>query len=402
MKYIKTLFVVAFVVSMCSLIIFPVSSKGLILDESYSSLIHEMIVDEWTRYSEDYPKIPGGIALQVLSPKGHLFVTYGMGDDVTNRHHVRGASITKTLTATVVLLLQQEGMLNIEDTVTSSIPGRSDTYLPQSSCYAIPYKDEITIRQLLEHRAGVFDITNSVIPLEVQAPYSGENYLDHILAQDFNHTFTIDEIVSVVAAHGLSYSPPGTAFHYSDTGYSLLAKIVEQVSGEDFGEFVTDRLLLPNNLADSSLPYLGTDQTLPEPFVVGYDYFKEEFSPVTNDNISFQVGNGNLTTSPFDLVLWARRLYSAHAGLKEEYVKMMMDVQPLSESQGYGLGTQYIKGLGYGHSGAVRGYLSLMVYDPDMDLSTLVYTNVLNWGDPANQLVLLRDVILKTRGILGY
>lgn len=394
--------VVVVAITLCSGIVVSESSQDSNLEESYVAAIREMVAQEWAQYSADYPDLPGGIGLQVLTPKGDYFTTYCIEGDITNQHYFRAASITKTLTAAAILLLQQDGLLNIEDTVTSKMPGRSEAYLPESSEYDIPFKSAITIRQLLEHWAGVFDLSNSDIPSEVDAAYAGQNYLGYVLEQDCNHTFTVDEIVSVVAACGLSYSSPGTAFHYSDTGYALLAKIIERVSGEDYGEFIAHRLLFPNDLVDSSLPYIGTDQTLPEPSVVGFNYYGGEFAPVTADNPSFQVANGNLVTSPLQLAQWARKLYSGQAGLQDEYVRMLMDARPLSGSSGYGLGTEYIKGLGYGHSGAVQGYLSRMVYDPDSDLSVVIYANVLNWDDLVGQSMLLRSIILRTREILGY
>ncbi len=402
MTLVRAISIVGFAVTMFLGLVFSASSQEGNLDENYSALIREMVAQEWAQYRADYPDLPGGIALQILTPKGDYFTTYGIEGDITNKHYFRAASITKTFTAAAILLLQQDGLLNIEDAVISDMPGRSEAYLPDSSDYDIPHKNTITIRELLEHWAGVFDICNSDIPLEVHAPYSGHNYLDYVLEHDPNHTFTVDEIVGVVATCGLSYSPPGTAFHYSDTGYVLLAKIIERVSGKDYGEFVTQRFLLPNDLADASLPYMGTDQTLPEPSVIGFNYYKGEFAPVLAYNPSYEVANGNLVASPVQLASWARMLYSGQAGLQDQYKRMMMDIRPLSDSLGYGLGTEYIKGLGYGHSGGMEGYLSRMVYDPDSDVSVVIYANVLNWDDPARQLMLLTGIIFRTREILSY
>ena len=157
---------------------------------------------------------------------------------------------------------------------------------------------------------------------------------------------------------------------------------------------------MPNGLHDSSLPYLGTDQTLPFPFTIGYDYYGGEFEPVSNDNPSWQVANGNLVTTPADLAEWGKRLYTGKAGLESEYVKMMMDVKRLSDTGGYGLGCEYIEGIGYGHSGAVSGYLSMMSYDPDRDLSTVVFANVMNWDDLTNQMMFFRGLIRQVRTTL--
>ncbi len=138
-----------------------------------------------------------------------------MEGEPTENTHFRAASITKTFTAAGILLLQQKGLLNIEDTVVSSIPGRTEPYPPNTPEYTIPHKDVITIRQLLEHRAGVFDVSNYVVPEDSKAPYAGQDYLAYILTQDFEHAFTFDELVSVTAFNQLSLAPPGTGYNYA-------------------------------------------------------------------------------------------------------------------------------------------------------------------------------------------
>ena len=192
--------------------------------------LQTMLEERWIDYGSNYPNFPGGIALLVVSAGDSYFASCGIEGESTENTHFRAASITKTLTAAGILLLQQRGLLNIEDTVNSNIPGRSEPYLPDTPQYAIPYGDSITIRQLLEHRAGVFDISNCVVPESSEAPYAGQNYLGY-LPQDFEHTVTFDELAGVIASNQLSIAPPGTGYSYSDTGYSLLGKIIEQVSG---------------------------------------------------------------------------------------------------------------------------------------------------------------------------
>jgi len=366
-----------------------------------SSVLQEMLQDEWDGYRNDNPGLPGGIALKILSQKGDFFRSYGMGSEMTESTHFRPASITKTFTAASILLLQQRGLLDIEDTIISNIPGSSEPFLPDTPDYAIPYKDKITIRQLLEHRAGVFDISNSDIPAESEAVYAGQNYITYMLEQDSGHSFTIDELVGVVAAQKLFYTPPETEYHYSDTGYSLLGKIIERVSGQSYTYFVTRNFLEPCHLNNTASPYLVDDQILPSPFVSGYDYFDGEVY-AAEDNITCQLANGNIISTPADIALWGKKLYTGQAGLEDKYVEMMMETKYVSDTTGYGLGCQYSDKLGYGHTGATRGYLSLMAYDPDNDSCIVIFSNVLNWNDPGNQLVVFKKIALHAKAILGY
>ena len=193
--------------------------------------------------------------MQILSPKGEYFISTGMGQDMTNAHHFRTASCTKTFTAAAIMLLHQRGKLNIEDKITDSIPGTNTPYVPTTADFNIPNKDQITIRMLLMHRAGVFDVTNDELPDSVPAPYGRKDYPDVVLEQDPNHQFTLDELIGVDAAYRLSYPfAPGSDYHYSNTGYSILGKIIERVSGKTYGDFVKTELMVPNGLLEFEPP----------------------------------------------------------------------------------------------------------------------------------------------------
>ncbi len=124
----------------------------------YRPNLQDLINTKWASYGADKANWGGGIAMRILSPKGEFFVSANMGDNVNEHIHFRGASTTKTFTAASILLLQQNNLLNIDDKITDLIPGSGEPYVPDNSTYDIPYKDKITIRQLLSHRAGVFDV----------------------------------------------------------------------------------------------------------------------------------------------------------------------------------------------------------------------------------------------------
>jgi D-alanyl-D-alanine carboxypeptidase len=371
---------------------------------SRRSALQSLIEKQWADYGANKKHWGGGVALYLLTPKGNYFVSTGMGD-VNFNTHFRGASTTKTFTAAAIMLLQQAGILNIDDKITDPIPGTTETYLPKNANYAIPYKDQITIRQLLGHRAGVFDLTNSDVPLTVREQYAGENYLNFIRSEqgDDNHTFTFDEIVGIVAANDLSYSPPDTEFHYSNTGYSLLAKIIERVSSQRYDKFVQAMIVKPNDLNGTSFPYLGTDQTLPFAFVPGYTWIGGTIAETTKDNMSGNVAEGNVITTPRDLATWVKRWIRGEAGLQPKYVQMMMDVHKTDESHGYyGLGCNYTPGLGFGHNGAHMGYITMVRYDPKQDVTVLVFSNCLNASNPNEELPFMYNLGYAARELLGY
>lgn len=362
-------------------------SKGLFGDAGPARADLQAILDtEWRAFTKDKTNFTGGLALQILSPQGDCFLSTGMGDDMKNDRHFRIASVTKTFTAAGIMLLDQRGALRIDDKITDMIPGKDIPYVPDTPEYAIPYKDKITIRMLLMHRAGVFDQSNNPVPENEYSralEYVGKNYLEYMLEKDPEHTFTIDELVGVNARNHLSFFEPGTAYHYSDTGYSILGKIIERVSGKSYGDFVRDELLVPNGLSGTGLVEKGADQDLPEPFVRGYVWMKGTPTEVTRSNLSPHVAEGNIYSTPFDLATWCKKLLKGEAGLTKETVGMMMKgmVRDMPNSE-YGLGLVSFPATGYyGHGGAHEGYLTMMYYNPSTDVAYVIFTNVWDAGN---------------------
>lgn len=345
--------------------------------------LQELVNTELAAYKKKYPDYPGGLAMEVVSKQGTFFVSAGMGTNITGQIHFRAASNTKTFTAAAILLLYQQGKLNINHKITDTIPGANEPYVPNTPEYNIPYKGSITILDLLRHRAGVFDISNDLIPdtVSVQVPYKGLNYITYIEDPDPMHTFTFDELVNVVAQCRLYYFPPGTSYHYSNTGYSILGKIIERVSQKSYQQFLMEDVMLPMGIQNSSMPVIGTDRQIPTPFASGYVLTGDSLVNVTLSNMSANVAEGTLITTPNDLSLFLRKLLSGQGVLSPLIVNtVMMNYLQTSSSSGggYGCGLTYTNNLGYGHNGAHEGYLSLMAYDPQTDFTIVAFTNSWN------------------------
>jgi D-alanyl-D-alanine carboxypeptidase len=256
----------------------------------------------WTEYSQGRTDIAGGLAIRILSPRGDYFVSAGLDNEATENIHFRAASTTKTFTAAAILLLDQRGKLNIDDRIISNIPGTLSPYIPDTPEYGIPYKEEITISQLLGHRAGVFDVSNSPVPDTVSADYAGKNYVDYIKEDlgQIEHTFTTEELVGIVSEHHLSYFKPGGGYHYSNTGYSMLGKIIERISGMNYASFLKENLLEPNGLNDTTFPSDGNDRGIPVTYAQGFSIINGTLRETTQDNMSAHVAEGNMITTPND------------------------------------------------------------------------------------------------------
>lgn len=343
-------------------------------------------------YKDQYPEYPGGLVLKVIAGGNEYFLNAGMDSKgVTGQTHFRAASCTKTFTATAILLLHQQEKLRISDFVTDTIPGTNQTYLPQDPGFDIPNIEQITILDLLRHRAGIFDVANDDIPdtVSVNVPYKGENYINYVLNSDSLHTFHFDELIGVVAETGLSYFTPDNGYHYSNTGYSILGKIIERVSGMSYKEYLEEHVLQPMGMYHSSMPDQGTDQVMPDPSISGYILIENQSVEITASNISPFVAEGNIVTTPDDLSRFYRKLLSGKGVLNYYTVNsLMMNCLPVGKlsAAGYGCGLEYTHNLGYGHSGATEGYLTFTAYDPAMDFTVLVYTNCWNMNDGLNSL----------------
>ncbi len=365
--------------------------------------LQQMVAQKWAAYSESigYPA-SGGAVLHVSTPAGAYFASTGM-ENASPDIHFRIASNTKTFTAAAIMLLQQRGLLHIDDFITANIPGTTTPYVPDSASYAIPYKASITIRQLLGHRAGVYDVTNEDIPADAPCPYAGKSYL---ATQDMSRQFTFDELVGVVATCEASYSPPSeNEYHYSNTGYSILGKVIERVSGLSYSDFVVQNLLVPNQLTETSSPSLHTERTIPAPFAVGYslDYMESKKLVATvADNMSINVAEGNLISTPEQLARWNRALVTGAAGLDDTTVGSMKCAIPAGARDCYGLGIQQFTGLGFGHTGAHNGYLSVMLYDPASDVSMVLFFSLIDFDDLGTEARVLFDIVTQARAILGY
>mgnify|MGYP002630262922 CR=1 FL=1 len=347
---------------------------------AYKAELQTLIENNWADFVDGRQGYPGGYALQILSPVGDYYVAAGDLSTTTNKSHFRAGSTTKTYTAAAIMLLHQQQKLNIEDIITGMIPGTGETYLPNTEEFNIPFKNEITIKLLLQHRAGMFDVINQDIPDSVNQPYAGmrySSYVEDVLGEP-THTFSITETAGIVAANQLYNSKPGTEFHYSDTGMGLLGLIVERVSGKRFDQFLADNFLTPLGLNNTSYPYEGSDVMIPEPTAGSYAYYQGEVFDVSDHNVSLNVAEGNMITTPYDLSLWIKSLYTGNAGVNYNQVQFyIMDCLPTFEShQHYGLGTVFTPKLGYGHNGGILGYFTIARYDPETDITVVMYTNV--------------------------
>jgi D-alanyl-D-alanine carboxypeptidase len=168
----------------------------------------------------------------------------GSNRPVPREARFRVGSETKTFLATVVLQLVAEHRLGLDDTVESRLPG------------VVPQGDRITIRQLLNHSSGLYEVL-ATLP----SPRSEE-----FLKLRWR-TWTTAELVARATANPLIFDP-GTRTKYSNTNYLVLGMLVERLTGNSYAHEIERRIIRPLQLHGTSLP--GTDPVIHGPHARGY------------------------------------------------------------------------------------------------------------------------------------
>ena len=358
--------------------------------------VQQMLTQRLEKYKTQFPGKEIGFGFYIKGPDGNVYASSGYPAAMGENVHFRGASTTKTFTAAAILKLQMMGKVNIDDLITANMPGTNEPYIPTTSNYAVPYKNKITIRLLLQHRAGVFDVTNSDIPSTVSAPYAGQRYVDYAKTlHGADHTFTFEELIGVDAANNLSYFEPGTAFHYSNTGYNMLAVIIERASGKKYGQFLKDEFVTPLQMTHTTFPDVGTDQKMPSPYLPSWLKLDNEIIKYDNDNMSSAVSEGNILTTPADLANWVYTLYGTNKIVNQDLHNQMIAVLPSGDvNVNYGLGTStYPLDTGYGHDGVRPAYITVMRYEPNTKSSYVLFSNFLNFDQIGNQANDMHDMV---------
>jgi D-alanyl-D-alanine carboxypeptidase len=291
--------------------------------------------------------------------------------------HMRIGSITKTMTATVVLQLVDEGALGLDDTLAMLLPDAT----------TVANADRITVRHLLSMQSGIFDVLKD------------ESFLPQVLA-DPTRPWTPQEQVALAASHGPDFAP-GEDIAYSNTGYLLLCLIAERRTGEPIGVALERRLFAPLGMTQTSLP---ADATLPEPFAHGYVSDPRrttgELTDLTALNATVAWAAGGVVSTIGDLQTWLKALVGG-ALLSADLQRQRLTFTPMKRDPGapplgYGLGIANLDGQ-IGHDGSILGFHSLAVYRPETGESTVILANLDPTGDGKDATEAIAEAIAATR-----
>jgi D-alanyl-D-alanine carboxypeptidase len=333
--------------------------------------------------------IPGAVVLIEKAGEGRWLQTFGtaaVGGKASVRpdDHFRVGSNTKTMTATVVLQLVQEGKVQLEDPVSTYYSG-------------VPNGDSITIAQLMEMRSGLADYMDD--PAFLQEPHKA---------------WRPEELLALSFAKPVHFAP-GAQWAYTNTNYILLGAIIEEVTGLSAPEAFQQRIFEPLGLARTSLP-ARTDNTIPDPHAHGYMFEAEgtdidnmqltpeqqaaalagtlEPADVTDWNPSPGWTAGAVISTAEDMAAFTKTLVTG--GLLDDRTQQLRldSIQPVDPGNpdgiAYGMGLARIPPNLIGHTGKIAGFDSVAGYDPDAGLLVVILTNLNETPaakDPAVQLL---------------
>lgn len=214
---------------------------------------------------------------EVLLSKGYGMANLEHGVPNTPQTKFRLASLTKQFTAAAILKLQEQNLLDVHSSLA--------TYLPD-----YPNGEQITVHQLLNHTAGIPNFT------------SFEDY--HSLKKRI--PTKLDDLIAWFSDRPLEF-PPGERFSYSNSGYAVLTKIIETVSGLSYADFLQKHIFKPLEMHDS-----GYDrrQTILKNRASGYVATGEGYQHADYIDMSVPSGAGGLYSTVEDLYKWERSLYT--------------------------------------------------------------------------------------------
>lgn len=237
-----------------------------------------------------------GLTIAILH-SGSVVYSKGFGYmNVENAVPARGdtsypiGSNTKQFTATAILMLQDEGKLSIED--------RLSKYLPE-----IPHANQVTLRNLLTHSGGY-------------AEYTAIGTFDEL----GNRPTTLAGMVNSVDHLPLAFKP-GTTRQYSNTGYNLLAMVIERVSGMSYGDFLEQRIFKP--LGMTSTFVRNSDDTRPNIATEYESYALGPWEHATHLDYTWFGGAGAIISNAADLGKWNAALFSGKLLSKRSLTEMM-------------------------------------------------------------------------------
>ncbi|MEM7414951.1 MAG: serine hydrolase domain-containing protein [Gemmatimonadota bacterium] len=299
----------------------------------------------------DGPGAAVGVLLngEVVHRAGYGVANMDHGIPITPQTVFDIASISKQFGAMAALLLAEEGRLDLDADVRTYVPELPD------------FGTTITPRHLIHHTSGIRDWPHAML-------LGGVSYTDVI---------SFEKILRMLHQQEDLDFDPGDEYSYSNTGYNLLARIIEVQSGMSFREYTEARIFEPLGMERShfSDDYLEIVPGRAESYAPSDGGYVRVINQLT------ALASSSLNTTIDDFLVWMRNYEDRSVG--GELVERMLDRGVLDDGEeiGYahGLTTGEYRGVPtFGHGGSWAGFRTSFQRFPDQNLSIVVFCNVSN------------------------
>ena len=281
------------------------------------------------------------------------------------------ASLTKQFTAMAIMILAERHKLQFDDTLAKFCPEFPD------------YARSITIRQLLNHTAGLTQYQ------ELLVGKVDENYFRSSKSPPAAHEFTAAEALQVLSRQRNLRFTPGEKFEYSDSAYVVLAQIIERLTGRRYAEFLKETIFDPLEMNDT-LVVDERKQKAPR-LALAYQKRNGQWQDVTYTPENAIYGEDGIYSTINDLYKWDQALYSERLvsrttlemafapGRTNDGKEILTDVFTHRSSYGFGWFISSLHGEKVvEHSGGWSGYATHILRVPGRRVTAIVLTNSSN------------------------
>jgi CubicO group peptidase (beta-lactamase class C family) len=291
--------------------------------------------------------VPGASLLVVHDGSPVVRRVYGKASledaiDTTPATNYRLASVTKQFTAAAILLLVEDGKLALDDRARKWLPS-----LPSAT-------DSVTVTHLLSHTSGIIDYEDMIPPGATAQLHDAD-------------------VLHLLESRDSTYFRPGASYRYSNSGYALLALIVERASEKGFATFLQERIFHPLGMTRTVAYEEGTSTVSSRAY--GYTMKNGRWTRKDQSITSAVLGDGGIYSSIDDLAKWDAALYDSRL-LSDESRRLAFTPHTATDKPDvkYGFGWR-ITGETLWHSGETSGFRNVIVRYPSRRLTVVILTN---------------------------
>jgi CubicO group peptidase (beta-lactamase class C family) len=319
-------------------------SLSILTSSAAAQTVSDQVDSIMRRYAGD---VPSASVLVLENGKAVLRKSYGLADlehrvPATHATNYRLASVTKQFTAAAILLLAQNHKLELADRVHRWLPSLPDAL------------DSVTLTHLLTHTSGIIDYEDVMTPGTTVQVHDAD-------------------VLKLLETQDSTYFKPGTSYQYSNSGYSLLALIVEHASGKKFAAFLHDRIFKPLGMNHTVAFEDGISTVSNRAY--GYTFRNNVWTRKDQSSTSAVLGDGGIYSSIDDMAKWDAALYDSRL-LSDESRRLAFSPHTATDKPDikYGFGWR-ITGETLWHSGETSGFRNVIVRYPSRHLSVVILTN---------------------------